>query len=90
MSKTGEGDLKKAHRRENDSKIRARVLVVCMVHARKKSIYKMAAYLMQSERWVHGWLKRPILLTAPLPVPEQSAPPSPVCLVGNHTCGERA
>ena len=50
MSETGEGDLKKAHRRENDSRIRARVLAVHMVRARKKSIYEMAAYLMQSER----------------------------------------
>ena len=50
MSETGEGDLKKAHRRENDSKICARVLAVHMIRAHKKSIYEIAAYLMQSER----------------------------------------
>lgn len=58
MSATNKGDLKEAYRNEKDSRIRARMLAVHMVRTRKKSIDETAADLMQSERWVHNWLKR--------------------------------
>ncbi len=58
MRRTNKDDLKKAHRREKDSRIRARILAVHMVRVRKKDIDETVADLMQSERWVHGWLKR--------------------------------
>ena len=47
-----------AYRSEKDPKIRARILAVHMVRVRRKSINETAADLMQSEKWVHNWLKR--------------------------------
>ena len=58
MSATNKEDLKEAYRSEKDSRIRARMLAVHMIRTRKKSIDETAADLMQSERWIHNWLKR--------------------------------
>ena len=47
-----------AYRSEKDPKIRARILAVHMVRVPQKNVNEMAADLMQSEKWVHNWLKR--------------------------------
>ena len=41
-----------------DSRTRALILAVHMVRVRKKGIGETATDLMQSEGWVHDWLKR--------------------------------
>ena len=51
-------DLKKAYRGEKDPKMRARILAVHIMSVCEESIGKTATNLMQSERWVHDWLKR--------------------------------
>ena len=58
MNEMDKEDLKKAYQSEKDPKIRARILAVHMVRVRKKGIDETVADLMQSERWVHDWLKR--------------------------------
>ena len=58
MRETNKDDLKKAQRREKDSRIRARILAVHMVRVRKKGIDETVADLMRSERWVHDWPKQ--------------------------------
>ena len=58
MRETNKDDLKKAYQSEKDSRIRTRILAAYMVCVRKKNIGETATVLMQSERWVHDWLKR--------------------------------
>ena len=58
MRETNKDDLKKAYRSDKDSRIRARIPAVHMIRVRKKGISETATDLMQSERWVHDWLKQ--------------------------------
>ena len=58
MGETNMEDIKEAYRSKKDSRIRARMPVVHMVHVRKKSVDETAADLMQSARRIHNWLKR--------------------------------
>ena len=50
--------LKKAYRKEKDHRVRARMLAVRMVYARKMSVEETSDILMQSPRWVYDWLER--------------------------------
>ena len=58
MRETNKEDLKKAYKSEKDPRIKVRTLAMHIVRVRKKGIDGMAADLMQSERWVHNWLRR--------------------------------
>ena len=58
MRETNKDNLKKAYRSKKDSRMLVRILAVHMVRVRKKGIGETATDLMQSERWVHDWLKR--------------------------------
>ena len=58
MRETNKEDLKQAYKSEKDPRIKIRILAVHMVRVRKKGIDETAADLMQSERWVHNWLRR--------------------------------
>ena len=58
MRETNKEDLKKAYKSEKDPRIKVRILAMHMVRVRKKGIDGTAADLMQSERWVHNWLRR--------------------------------
>ena len=58
MRETNKEDLKQAYKSEKDPRIKIRILAVHMVRVSKKSIDETAANLMQSERWVHNWLRR--------------------------------
>ena len=58
MRETNKEDLKQAYKSEKDLRIKIRILAVHMVRVRKKGIDETAADLMQSERWVHNWLRR--------------------------------
>lgn len=58
MRETNKDDLKQAYKSEKDPWIKIRILAVHMVRVRKKGIDETAADLMQSERWVHSWLRR--------------------------------
>ena len=58
MNEMDKEDLKKAYRSEKDPKIRAKIFAVYMLSVCEESIGRTATNLMQSERWVHDWLKR--------------------------------
>ena len=58
MRETNKDDLKKTYRSKKDYRIRAWIIAVHMVRVRKKGIGETATDPMQSERWVHDWLKR--------------------------------
>ena len=58
MRETNKEDLKQAYKSEKDSRIKIRIFAVHMVRMHKKSIDETAADFMQSERWIHNWLRR--------------------------------
>ena len=58
MRETNKDNLKKAYQSKKDSRMLVRILAVHVVRVRKKGIGETATDLMQSERWVHDWLKR--------------------------------
>ena len=58
MRETNKEDLKKAYKSEKDPRIKVRILAMHMARVRKKGIDGTTADLIQSERWVHNWLRR--------------------------------
>lgn len=57
MDKTDAGDLKTTYRSEKDLKVRTRILAAHMIRVHRTSVNETTVDLMQSERWIHNWLK---------------------------------
>ena len=58
MDKTKREELEKAYKKEKNPMVAARMLVVHMVHIRKKSVSATVADLIRADKWVYDWLKR--------------------------------